>query len=86
MESKDKVKILRKFTDLCILCEEPGLMVNLTYFTSSSGITFTVTGEKYGEPLIQTRIYLDVFSFEKADQIFNETLQECITHFRHPIV
>jgi hypothetical protein len=86
MENKDKVKILRKFADLCILCEENKLMVSFNYFTSSAGISFTVTGEKYGEPLIQARVYLDVFSFEKADQIFNETMQECITHFRHPIL
>lgn len=85
MESKDRVKILRKFTDLCILCEENNLMVSFNYFTASAGISFTVTGEKYGKPLIQTRVYLDVFSFEKVDQIFNETMQECIQYFKHPI-
>jgi len=82
MESKDKVKLLRKFTDLAVLAEDAGLTVCFGYSSCTKGISYSVRKDPKDDYLIYTHIWVDQMTMEEAEKKFNELLEETNQIFR----
>jgi hypothetical protein len=75
MESKDKVKLLRKFTDLVILAEDNGLTASFNYSSCHKGISYSLRRQPQDEYIIFTHIWVDQITFEEGEKKFTELLE-----------
>ena len=82
MESKDKVKLLRKFTDLVIAAEDNGLTASVSYSSCHRGISYSLRRQPQDEYLIFTHIWVDQLTLEKGEEKFMELLEETNEIFR----
>jgi hypothetical protein len=74
MESKDKVKLLRKFTDLAILAEDNGLTASVSYSSCAKSISYSIRRRPEDEYLIFTHVWVDMVTLDEGEKQFMELL------------